>query len=170
ERIAQPILQGQGRESFDERLVQRAMNIDPPDSAARLAGVEEGAVHQILDRMSEIRVLADIGRIIAAELETNGNEAIGGGPLDRRAAGHRSSERDATEAAVADETLRIRVRQMQHLKEARRQARLHKAFGEALRGERRLRRVFEENGVAGHDGGDDTVEGDQEGLVPGSDG
>ena len=75
----------------------------------------------------------------------------------------------AVDAAVADEPLRVRMGQMQHLKDSRRQTRVREALGEALRGEGSLGGMFEQNRVARHDRRHDAVDGDQKGIVPGRD-
>ena len=53
------------------------MHVDALDAAARLAGVEERAVDEVLDRVGEVGVGAHIGRILAAELEPDADEAPG---------------------------------------------------------------------------------------------
>ena len=45
------------------------MHVDALDAAARLAGVEERAVDEVLDGVGQVGVRPDIGRILAAELQ-----------------------------------------------------------------------------------------------------
>ena len=45
------------------------MDVDALDPAAALAGVEAGAVDEVLDRVGEVGVGADVGRVLAAELQ-----------------------------------------------------------------------------------------------------
>jgi len=47
-----------------------------------LAAVEECAVHEILNGMAEIRILAHVGRIAAAELEARPQKRLNRRALD----------------------------------------------------------------------------------------
>ncbi len=66
------------------------MHIDALDGAAALAGIEHGAVDQVLDRMGEIGIGADIGRILAAEFQAEAHELAEGRLLHGMAAGRPS--------------------------------------------------------------------------------
>src|SRR5262245_50948055 len=108
------------------------MGIDALDRAAGLARVEEGSVDQVLDRMSQIGIRADIGRIFAAKLETGADEAFGCGLLDGMSAGDRAREGDEIDARVLDDAGGVVMAQMQELEEMLRQAALGEGVGKAL--------------------------------------
>ena len=109
-------------EALDEAVVERLVHIDALDAAAALAGIEERAVDEVLDRVIEIGVGAHIGRVLAAELEAERREGAGRGALDRAAAGDRAGEVDVIDRApsrsasrssscVEDEVLEQALRQ-----------------------------------------------------------
>ena len=77
DRIAQAIRAGERRRAFDEGVVERFVDIDALDAAAGLPAVEERAVDQILDRVRQVGVGADIGGVLAAELEADADETVG---------------------------------------------------------------------------------------------
>jgi hypothetical protein len=52
------------------------MDVDPLDRAAGLAAVEEDAVRQILDRVLEVGIGSDVGRVLAAQLEAGAKETV----------------------------------------------------------------------------------------------
>src|SRR5262245_58563891 len=54
QRIAELVAVGEIDEALEKKLVDILMHEDALDAAAGLAGIEERAVDQILDRMSEI--------------------------------------------------------------------------------------------------------------------
>ena len=89
-RIAEPVASGELDQAVDEAVVDRLVDVDPLDRAARLAAVEERAVGQVLDRVGEVGIGADVGRVLAAELEADAEEAAGGRLLHRMAAGRPS--------------------------------------------------------------------------------
>jgi len=63
------------------------VRVDALDAATRLAGIEERAVHQVLDRMRHVRVRAHVGRVLAAQFQADANEAVGRRLLHRMTAG-----------------------------------------------------------------------------------
>ena len=103
------------------------MHVDALDAAAGLARVEERAVDQVLDGMGQVGVVAHIGRILAAELEPRADEAIGCRALHGVPARDRAGEGHEIDTRVADDTLRVRVAQVQRLEHALRQAGLAQA-------------------------------------------
>ena len=94
QRMAEAIGAGQLDEAIDEVAVAPALHIDAFDAAAGLAGVEKGAVHQIFYRRRQVGVGAHIGRILPAQFQADADEALGGRPLHRAAAAHRTGEGD----------------------------------------------------------------------------
>src|SRR3954463_129887 len=99
-RIAEHIGARQRRGALDEILEQALVDIDALDAATGLPGVEEGAVDEVLDREVEIGVGPDIGRVLAAELEPDADEAAGRCLLDRCPAGDRAGEGDVVDAEL----------------------------------------------------------------------
>ena len=75
---------------MDELVEATLVDVDPLDAAAALAGIEAGAVDQALDRVGEVGVLADIGRVLAAELEVGRDERLPGRRLDGVPGRHRA--------------------------------------------------------------------------------
>ena len=149
ERIADDVFAGEIDEAFDEIVIDARIDIDALDAAAALAGIEERAVDQVLDRMIELGVGAHIGRVLAAELEPERGEGAGGGALDGAAAGDRAGEVDVVDLAGADQLLGLLVRQDEVLEQALGQAGAPERLGEALADEQGLRGVLEDDGVAG---------------------
>ncbi len=99
--------------------------------------------------MIELGVFSHIGRILAAELEPERGEGAGGGALDGAAAGDRAGEVDVVDPARADQLLGLLVRQDEIVEEALRQAGAPKRLGDTLADEQGLRRVLQDDGIAG---------------------
>ena len=102
-RIAKNIMGREIGESADELVIERFVHIDSLDPAAALARIIEGAVDEIFDRVIEIRVRPDIGRVLAAEFEPDAGEGPGGGALDRRSASTDPVKADVVEPSRGDE-------------------------------------------------------------------
>ena len=68
--IAENVFLRQGNRAGDKFIVQALVHVDSLDAAAGLAAVEERAVHEVLNRMGEIRIVTHVRRIAATELET----------------------------------------------------------------------------------------------------
>ena len=68
ERVAELLGVHPGRRSFHEGIEHTLMHIDLFDSAAALARVEHGAVHQSVDCGVKIGIWASVARILPAEL------------------------------------------------------------------------------------------------------
>ena len=60
-----------GAKAFDEFRIDFLVHIDAFDAAAALSGIEETAIHQILDRVGKIGVSTNISGIFSAELQTD---------------------------------------------------------------------------------------------------
>jgi hypothetical protein len=121
----------------DERVVHVLVHVDALDGAARLARVVERAVDELRDRVREVRVGADIRRVLPAELE---RDALERPVRRRRRALHGPSPRDgAREGHEGDERVLHRARgergrEVVHLHEVAREARGVQGRHEALAG------------------------------------
>src|SRR5690606_8907127 len=80
-------------------VMDGGIHIDALDAPAALARVEEGAIHEVLDRVGEVAVPPYIGRFLAAELQPQRGEGARGCPFDPPAALHRSGEGNVVDAA-----------------------------------------------------------------------
>ena len=132
-----------------------------------MPGVEIRAVDDVFDGVIEVGVVPHIHRVAAAKLQAHADEALGRGALHGAAAGNRARERDEVHARVADDAVRVLMRGVQHLERALGQPGGSEAFGESLRGERRLRGMLQHHHVAGHECRDHAVHRDEERVVPG---
>ena len=164
--IAEPVLVGEIDESCDEPLVDRIVHIDAPDATAGLARIEECAIHQVLNRMHEVRVRSHVGRVVAAQFQASADETVGRGTLNRMPALDRAGEGDEADARVANHALGVGVREVQNLHYSLGKAGLAEAGGELFRAQRRLGRMFQDHGVARHERRHDAVYGDQVWIVP----
>ena len=79
--FAELVLFGERDEAVDERVVDALVNIDALDAATRLPAVEERAVDEVLHRVLELHVRANVRRI--TELEPHPDEALRREPLHR---------------------------------------------------------------------------------------
>ena len=114
---------GEVDEAVEEFLVDVLVHVDALDAAAGLAGVEHGAVDQVLDGVRQVGVGADISRIAAAELEAEADEALGRGLHDGMAGRHRAGEVHVVDAVGADQLQRVVMRHVQVLEQAPRAGR-----------------------------------------------
>ena len=150
--VADPQGRGPGHEALDERVVQRAVHVDPLDARADLAAVREGAPERALDGAPEIGVVEHEHRILATELERHGAEPLGGALRDPAPGRGRAGEDDRVDPVMADERLADgRARPLHDPHETGRGARLAEEpldGGAAVRGQ--LGRL-EDDGVAGGD-------------------
>ena len=105
-------------EAVDELVVDVGMHIDALDAAAALAGIEIGAVDDVLDRVREIDIGAHIGRVLAAELQPDAREGAGRSPLDRLPGRDRAREADLVDAARRDQLRGVVVRERQRAEQA----------------------------------------------------
>ena len=155
-----------GDEALDELVIDLLVHIDALDAAAALAGIEEGAVDQVVDRMVELGVGQHIGRVLAAELEAERHEGAGRRLLDGAAAGDRTGEVDMVDLARAEQLLGLGMVEHDVLEHALGQAGLVEGLLEALADQQRLRRMLEDDGIAGHQRRHDGVDGGEIGIVP----
>ena len=118
ERIAEHVLAREIDEAVDECVVDALVHVDALQAATGLAAVEVRAVDDVLDRVREIRIVAHVDRIAAAELEADADEALRGCALHGVAAGDRAGERDEVDARIANRTLRVLVTHVQRLEHA----------------------------------------------------
>ncbi len=89
--------------------------------------------------------------------------------LHGMATGDRARERDEVDARIANRALRVLVTHVQSLEYAVRQARFLQRLCETLGAQRRLRRMLENDSVAGHQCRHDAVHRDEIRIVPGGD-
>ncbi len=122
ERRPQAILPGKIDHAVDEFLISRCRHVDPFDAAAGLAGIEERAIRQGLDRMRQVGIGPHIGGILAAEFETRRRKARRRRLDHRTSPRHRAGETDAGHPRIAHEARGVGMRQMQVLEHAGRNA------------------------------------------------
>ena len=118
ERIAEPVVFRELDEAFDEGVENVALHVNALDRAARLAGVEERAVDEVLDRRGERRIGAHVSGVLAAELEAGRDEALARGALHGVPAADRPGERDERDALVLDHARHLLVIEVQELEHA----------------------------------------------------
>jgi hypothetical protein len=145
------------------------VDVDALDAAARLAGIEERAVDQILDSVTHVGIGTHIGRVLAAELEADADEPAGRGLLDRPAARHRSGEAHHVGKPARDDRRHLVVAQHQVLEHALGQAGGIERRLEPLGDQQRAGGVLEHHRVAGHQCRHHRVHRRQERVVPGRD-
>src|SRR5205085_1069790 len=86
--------------------------------AARLAGVEERAVDEVLDCRLERRIGTHISRVFSAELEAQADEAACRGSLHRMPARHGPGEGDERNPRIRYKPRGLLVIQVQELEYA----------------------------------------------------
>jgi hypothetical protein len=69
--VADDVLLGQLDIGLDEAIVERLVDVDALDAAARLPRVVERAVDEVVDGVVEVAVGQDERRVLAAELEAD---------------------------------------------------------------------------------------------------
>ena len=110
--------------------------------------------------------MAHVGRILAAKLEAGGRKTMRGGLHDRPSPGNRARETDIRDAWIAHQARSCRMRKMQILEHARRQAGRGERLREALGTQRRLVRGFQHHGVAGDQRGQHRIHRGQIWIIP----
>ncbi|MNE35551.1 hypothetical protein D3C80_1293210 [compost metagenome] len=145
------------------------MHVDALDAATGLPGVEEGAVDCGCHRMAEVGVGAHVGRVLAAQLQADADEAPRRCPLDHGTARHRAGEGHMLDRRRLDQLLGIGVAQVQVLEHAVGQTGLGEGRNHAFGAQRGLRRVLEQHRVAGQQRRHHRVHRGQVGIVPGRD-
>src|SRR5690606_32766145 len=122
-----------------ERVVDALVDVDALDTTAALAGVEESAVDQILDRMIELRVGADVGGILSAKLQGDRGECARCRPLDGTAARYAACEGHVIHLACTENARCILMPEHQVPEQPSRQSHLIECLLESLSGQDRLR-------------------------------
>ena len=158
----------------DEPLLQLAVDRLVDDHAARgraaLPGGAEGRPDDPLHRELEVGVVHDDDRVLAAELEVDVLEVVGGRLRDRDSRLARAGEGDDRDVRVADEPLAGLLAVAVHeVDDPVRQARLAEQLDEALGQERRVLRRLQHDGVPADERGRELPGGDRDREVPGRD-
>jgi hypothetical protein len=149
--------------------VDVAVHVNPLDRAAGLTAVEERAISQVLDRVREIGIGADVGRVLAAELQADAGKARSCGLLHAVPARDRAGEAHEIDRAACDHPRGRIVAEMEMLEHARRQPARRERLADALGAQRGLRRVLQDHRVARHQGRDHGVHRGEIRVVPGRD-
>ena len=89
-----------GDERLDEGVVDLLVDVDALDRAARLAGVVERAVGDAGGGGSDVDVVADVHRVLAAELELHLDHLAAGLGADAGAGRIRAGEEHAVDRLV----------------------------------------------------------------------
>jgi hypothetical protein len=142
------------------------VHVDALDGRADLAGVRERAARRLLGRPLRVDAGVDDQRVLAAELEQRLAEAAGAGLGDLAARLHRAGVQDEVDAGMRGERAPRAGVAVQELERA---ARHVEQLDEPRRGQRRLLRRLEDDGVAGHERRRDLPGGDGDRVVPGHD-
>src|SRR6478735_16890 len=98
-----------------ELLEPALVDIDPLDAAAALSRIEAGTVHQTLDGLAEVGILAHISGVFPAELQVGRDERLCCGTLHSMPTSDRARERYQLRCATGDDPQRRCVIQMQVL-------------------------------------------------------
>ena len=130
-------------------LVDAALDDHPARSGAALARGPERRPDDPLDGEVEIRVVEDDDRVLAAELEMDVLQALGGRLEDGDAGLARAGERDHAHIRVAHERLAdLTSSAVDDVQDARGEPRLDEQLDVALAERRRVRRGLEDDRVA----------------------
>ena len=120
--------------------------------------------------MIERGIAAHIGRVLAAKLQPDADESARRGALDGAASLDRAGEADMIDAARRDQSRCLLVAERKRLEHVRRQARLVERLLKTVADQQRLRGMFQQHRVAGHQCGHDGIDGCEIGIVPWGDG
>ena len=101
--VAEAKVLGDGYGLLDKCIVKGIDDIDPFDTAARLAGVEHGCIDQGDSRCIYVRIGHHVRRILATQFQANASKGPSRGPFDAAAALDRSGKIDEIEAARGDQ-------------------------------------------------------------------
>jgi hypothetical protein len=145
--------------------VDVAVHIDPLDRAA----VEERPVGEILDRVIEIGIGSYVRRVLAAELQSDLEEAVRCRLLHAVPAGYGACKAHEVHQAAADDPRGGVMTEVQVLKDARGQPGRHEGLADPLGAERRLRRMLEDYRIARHQRRHDAVHRREVWVIPGRD-
>ncbi len=153
-------------ETVDKIVINRVLNVDALNAAARLAGIEKSAINQILHRMADVGVGAHIGWILAAQLQPDADETPGRGGLNHFTTGNRTGEGDEVNLRILDNAFGGGMIQVQELENAGRQTGGGEGFGITLGGQRRLPRMLQDHCIPRHQRRNDRIHRCQVGVVP----
>ena len=127
-------------------------------------------IGRLLDSCVEIGIGEDEERRLAAELEGDGDDVLGGGLPDQPGGVDRPRERDAADARVGHERCtRLLPDSLHDVEDARRQASLRREVGEERAGERRPLGWLQDCCASGREHRADLPGREHEGRVPGRD-
>ncbi|GJC94275.1 hypothetical protein ColKHC_03101 [Colletotrichum higginsianum] len=105
ERVSQLVPLENLLDGRNKGVVDLVGHVHALDRAAALARVEDGAVDDLGRGPVDVDVVADVGRVLAAELEPDVDDAVRRRLLHCEAAGHGASESDELHLGVADDGL-----------------------------------------------------------------
>ncbi len=117
------------------------MHVDALDGAARLPGVVECTIDDVLDGEIKRCIRGHVGRVFATELEPGVHHVARGVGIHFVAAFDRARKRQVTDALVTDELGGLLVRDEDVLHEVR-HAELAEGLGKGAADERRLGAVL----------------------------
>ena len=153
-----------------ERLVDRALDDDPARGGAALTGGAERGPEDALDGEVEVGVVEDDHRVLAAELEMDVLERVGGHLRDADAGLAGAGEGDDAHVGMRHERLAgVLAEAVDRVDDAVGESRVGEQLDEALRQQRRVLRRLEDDGVAADEGGRELPRRDRDREVPGRD-
>jgi hypothetical protein len=153
---------------LDELLVDGLVDIDALGGNADLAGVLESAHGDLGSDLLDVDVGENDGGVVAAELEGNALEGLGGGLHDLLTGSGGTSEGDLGNVGVGAQLSTELVVAANNLDDTRGEDLLGK-LGELERCVGGEGRGLDDDAVSGQDGGSDLADGQNQGEVPGAD-
>jgi hypothetical protein len=142
------------------------LHIDTFNAAAALARVEERTIHQVLDRVIELRIGAHIGRILTAELQADRGECAGRRMLDGTPALHRAGEAHVIHATARQDARRVVVSEHEMSEQTLRHACAIHGLLEALTRQDGLRGCFQDHRIASNQTRHHSIDRGQKRIVP----
>lgn len=144
------------------------MHIYALNGAAALSGVENSTIDNICGRVRQICVGADICRVVATEFQVQWQDSTGRCLAQAETSLRRSDERDQLDLGDLDNLIEdLPCTEVDHLQNILGQTSLFEEGGEAVPEQRGLRRGTEDYGVSGEERRDESVDGDQIGVLLG---
>ncbi|MNK77639.1 hypothetical protein D3C87_972470 [compost metagenome] len=131
-----------------------------------MPGIIGRAVHQRIDGGVEIGILHHIAGVLAAEFKPEAGESAGGGALDGTTAFHRTGEVDEIEQTFGNQRRSRAVVEEDVDEDIFRHAGLYEGPHHPLAHQQRLRRMFDDNRISGHQGGGNGVDRRHVRIVP----
>ena len=153
---------------FDDVVVHAVGDEHAGRRRAVLAGVVVAGAGDPSGHRLEVRVVEDHDRRLAAELEVDALERVGGGASDPLAGLDRAGQRDHVDVGMRDQPLAGLAGAGDDVEHALGQD-LVRELGEAQRGQRRRLGRLEHDRVAGGERGTDLPDRHQQRVVPGRD-